>query len=159
MENILDKLNRDLKKASENLSDREARYLVDLYYQMQDFRIQATNQTRILTREDAEEPHEVIGFMGGNYKTIEDNIKACLKVYGEQTGRKMDAFNLWHRASYCSRTACSYRHQEVRDCGCYMELCGTCARCRVVPGAETAMECEIKDLMLEDRAILHEGVL
>ena len=75
MENILDKLNRDLKKASENLSDREARYLVDLYYQMQDFRIQATNQTRILTKEDAEEPHEVIGFMGGNYKTIEDNIK------------------------------------------------------------------------------------
>ena len=83
MENILDKLNRDLKKASENLSDREARYLVDLYYQMQDFRIQATNQTRILTKEDAEEPHEVIGFMGGNYKTIEDNIKACLKVYAE----------------------------------------------------------------------------
>ena len=83
MENILDKLNRDLKKASENLSDREARYLVDLYYQMQDFRIQATNQTRILTKEDAEEPHEVIGFMGGNYKAIEDNIKACLKVYAE----------------------------------------------------------------------------
>lgn len=34
MENIIDKLNRDVRNAAATLSHQEARYLVDLYYQI-----------------------------------------------------------------------------------------------------------------------------
>ena len=47
MEALL-KLKKDIKNASINLSDEEARYLVDTYYQMQEYRKATNNQCRTL---------------------------------------------------------------------------------------------------------------
>ena len=52
MENIIDKLNRDVRNTAATLSHQEARYLVDLYYQMQHNRIVSNNQQRILNETD-----------------------------------------------------------------------------------------------------------
>lgn len=83
MEILIDKLSRDIRQSAESLNEREARYLVDLYYQMQDFRIQCGNQARILTQTDEQESHETIAFMGNNFRKLEDTVKSVLKVYVE----------------------------------------------------------------------------
>jgi hypothetical protein len=41
---LLKKLKQDVKKAAIYLTDEQARYLVDTYYQMQRYRITANNQ-------------------------------------------------------------------------------------------------------------------
>lgn len=82
MEN-LEKLKRDIKASAATLGEQEARYLVDLYYQMQDFRIQASNQARVLTETDEKESHETISFLAENYRKMENNIKSCLETYAK----------------------------------------------------------------------------
>ena len=81
MEDIIEKLNRDLKKAAETINDQEARYLVDLYYQTQNYRIKAGNQVRKLDVPTDDEPHETIAFFGSQYKKVESQIKNALHVY------------------------------------------------------------------------------
>lgn len=83
MENIIDKLNRDVRNAAATLSHQEARYLVDLYYQMQHNRIVSNNQQRILNEADEKEPHETIAFFGVQYEKVENEIKSVLKKYVE----------------------------------------------------------------------------
>ena len=61
MEALL-KLKKDIKNASINLSDEEARYLVDTYYQMQEYRKATNNQCRTLETTPAGEPHDSTGF-------------------------------------------------------------------------------------------------
>jgi hypothetical protein len=63
------------------MTDREARYLVDAYYAIQDFRIQAGHQTRQASV--AEEPHEVIGWLHTNMDTLEGQIRRALGSYAE----------------------------------------------------------------------------
>lgn len=77
----LNKLTKDIKTASVLLTDEEARYLVDLYYQIQEYRKATFNQTRRLDTENPNEPHELIGFFAANFKTIETNIKSVLETY------------------------------------------------------------------------------
>src|SRR6516164_4562085 len=43
---VIARLKKDLREAAKGLTTEEARYLVDLYYQLQGFRIAAGNQTR-----------------------------------------------------------------------------------------------------------------
>lgn len=83
MENIIDKLNRDVRNAASTLNHQEARYLVDLYYQMQHNRIVSNNQQRILNESDEKEPHETIAFFGVQYEKVENEIKSVLKKYVE----------------------------------------------------------------------------
>ena len=78
---LLNKLKTDLKKASVLLTDQEARYLVDTYYQMQEYRKRAKNQIRKLDTVPENEPHELLTLFGDNFFTIEKNIKSCLEVY------------------------------------------------------------------------------
>ena len=73
------RLTRDLKKAAATLSQSEARFLVDAYYQMQDNRIRSANQIRTLKA--AEEPHETIGWLFANNELLENNIKSALDTY------------------------------------------------------------------------------
>lgn len=75
------KLTRDLKTAAKTLTDREARYLVDSYYAIQDYRIQAADQARRAGK--AGEPHAVLEWLGGNMETLEGQIKTALGVYAE----------------------------------------------------------------------------
>lgn len=79
----LNKLKRDIKNAGTTLSKEEARYLVDLYYQMQEDRKASDNQVRQLQKEDNKEPHETLAFFANNFRTLERNIKSVLQVYTE----------------------------------------------------------------------------
>lgn len=79
----LNKLKRDIKNAGTTLSKEEARYLVDLYYQMQEYRKASDNQVRQLQKEDNKEPHETLVFFANNFRTLERNIKSVLQVYAE----------------------------------------------------------------------------
>lgn len=72
-------LTRDVRDAAATLSVGEARVLVDLYYQLQDFRIQAGNQDKALTR--SEEPHDTIGFFHGQFHQLERDIAKALDTY------------------------------------------------------------------------------
>lgn len=84
MDLLIEKLSKDVKAAAGTLNKQEARFLVDLYYQMQKFRITTGNQIRILTAEDAEEPHATIRYMNENYQKLESNIKLVLKYWAEK---------------------------------------------------------------------------
>lgn len=74
----IQKLDRDLRKASATLSDKEASFLVMQYYNMQDQRIHTGNQLRTI---DAEFPHEVLSWFNDNAQAMENNIKIALDVY------------------------------------------------------------------------------
>lgn len=75
------KLSKDLRKASADLLDDEARYLVDTYYQMQGERIRSDNQIAALVRDGSKEPHETLRFFAESYRSLESDIKACLEEY------------------------------------------------------------------------------
>jgi pyridoxal/pyridoxine/pyridoxamine kinase len=77
--NPIQKLTRDLTKASSTLTDTEARYLVDYYYIMQDDRKRSNNQVRALT--ESGEPHVVIKHFAEQSETLESQIKRALDVY------------------------------------------------------------------------------
>ena len=77
----LAKLSRDLKGAAKLLGQREARYLVDLYYEIQDFRIQMAAQVR--SAEEGE-PNQMLEWCFSNTRTLENNIKRALDVFGDE---------------------------------------------------------------------------
>jgi hypothetical protein len=77
------RLSKDLRQAAATLSDSEARYLVDAYYQMQSDRIRAANQVRSLS--ESEEPHQVIAWLNQNTARLEGQIKAALDVYSSSS--------------------------------------------------------------------------
>lgn len=83
----LKKLNKDLKDAAVTLSRDEARYVVDTYYQIQDFRKASNNQVRALS--ESEEPHSVLDWLATNMETLERNMKSALGIYAkaDQVGK------------------------------------------------------------------------
>jgi hypothetical protein len=74
----LDKLNKDVKRAAATMTNREARYLTDLYYQMQDNRIRAAGQIRSMEKGEEKEPHETISWVQTQNETLETSIKSVL---------------------------------------------------------------------------------
>ncbi len=76
----LDKLQKDVKKASATLSDEEARYLVDTFNQIQQYRIMLGNQISAL-KKSSKEPHETLSFFFDNFQLLEKDICSCLKTY------------------------------------------------------------------------------
>lgn len=75
----IDKLSKDLRKASKTLSAAEARYSVDLYYSVQDMRKRAANQE--LAFEKSDEPHEMTSHFAKQMVLLENQIKVSLDVY------------------------------------------------------------------------------
>ena len=73
----MEKLTKDLKKASATLNKDEARYLVDTYYQIQDFRISTASQCRSMK----DEPHETLTHFQTQFADLENDIKKALDVY------------------------------------------------------------------------------
>ncbi len=54
----IERMGRDLRLSSRTLGEREARYLTDLYYQVQDYRKRGANQAHfytLVTRETKEQ--------------------------------------------------------------------------------------------------------
>lgn len=77
--NPIQRLTRDLKKASETLSDREARYLVDAYYTIQGYRKRAGQQVEAMMQE----PHTVLNWLFKQNETLEAQIKRALDAYSD----------------------------------------------------------------------------
>lgn len=74
-------ISRDLKAAASTLTDREARYLVDAYYQMQEDRIRNAHQVRAAAA--ADEPHAVLTRFQAITGNIETSIKGALHNYAK----------------------------------------------------------------------------
>ena len=93
MTDAVESLDRDIRNAAANISNREARYLVDLYYQMQDDRKRAANQERACN--EAEEPNMLIKWVGRQHHMLEKSLKAALGKYAE--GQQLGVWALSHR--------------------------------------------------------------
>jgi len=70
------RLSRDLKRAARQLTARDARWLTDQYYIMQDARIRAASQQR--TQAEQAEPHELIGWVFDTQKRFEAVLQGAL---------------------------------------------------------------------------------
>lgn len=80
---VIDRLTKDLRSATVTLSPREARYMVDTYYQMQENRKRASNQVRAM--DESAEPHLAISWIMDQSKALENRIKALLDAYSMTT--------------------------------------------------------------------------
>ncbi|ANS05003.1 hypothetical protein [uncultured Mediterranean phage] len=78
---VLSRLDRDLRSAAANLGPEEARFLVDMYYQMQDVRIRFSHQKR--QTEVHSEPNRVITWGLTNIRRVEGDIKRALGSFAE----------------------------------------------------------------------------
>src|SRR3990167_10196084 len=76
-------LTKDLREAAATLSTRQARFLVDYYYQMQRNRIRAGHQA--LKAAEADEPGAVASWALANSSTLENNIRKVLDIYSMTT--------------------------------------------------------------------------
>lgn len=76
------RLNQDLLNAISTIGVNEARYLVDSYYAIQDYRKASMNQRRALTK--SEEPHQAISWVGSQMTTLENQIKRALAAWADQ---------------------------------------------------------------------------
>lgn len=75
----LKRLARDIRSAATTLSRDEARFLVDLYYTMQEHRIATAGQVHSLVTSG--EPHATIGFFAAQMRTLEGQVKSALDAY------------------------------------------------------------------------------
>jgi len=73
------RLSRDLRTAAATLSDREARYLVDAYYLIQNNRIGADAQVRSMGADG--EPVLLLLWLGEQMRALENQVKAALDKY------------------------------------------------------------------------------
>ena len=78
-------LKSDVRDASRLLSYREARFLVDLYYQVQELRKTCKNQVRSMISETGEddEPTKLLRWFGNAHERTEGEIRYCLKKFAE----------------------------------------------------------------------------
>jgi hypothetical protein len=74
------RLNTDLREAAKLISRQEAKFLVDLYYGIQKFRVQSQGQIR--SAED--EPTNVLSWVKGNVHTLENDIKIALGFFASK---------------------------------------------------------------------------
>ena len=82
MEALL-KLTKDIKNTANTLTDNEARYIVDTYYQIQEYRKRTNNQIRAVDQQTDDAPHETLQYFADNFTIMENNMKKVLKAYAE----------------------------------------------------------------------------
>jgi hypothetical protein len=75
------RLSQDLKQAAKTLTPQEARYFVDCYYQMQEFRKSASNQIRAMDKSG--EPHRTADWLKTQFEILERSLKSVLGVYSQ----------------------------------------------------------------------------
>jgi hypothetical protein len=75
------RLSGDLKKAARDLTAGQARYVVDSYYQIQQFRMESANNVR--AAEEAGEPTEFLVWLRDLNKRMEATVKSALNEYTE----------------------------------------------------------------------------
>ncbi len=77
--NAIQKLSRDLAKAARVLSDREAMFLVDNYYVMQEGRKRCDNQIRAMS--ESGEPNDIVTWFAVQFRSLEGQMKNALNHY------------------------------------------------------------------------------
>jgi len=75
----VERMTRDIRAAAMTLTAREARFLVDAYYQMQEDRLRAAS--RVDRMEESGEPHATISWLNAQSSTLEQQIKGALDRY------------------------------------------------------------------------------
>jgi hypothetical protein len=75
----VDRLTKDLLQATKTLSPNEARYLVDAYYSVQEYRKAANNQ--VLAMSKSEEPCETLTWLFRQMETLEKQIQRALNAW------------------------------------------------------------------------------
>lgn len=91
---ILQKLNRDLKATAATMTSDEARYIVDLYYQLQDARVRAAGQVRAINQQtDEGATHELISFFLDQFESLERQMQGALGAFAtsKMPGRWMQS--------------------------------------------------------------------
>lgn len=78
---VISKLGKELKAAAIGMRKDEARFLVDSYYGIQDYRIQLANQLRSAAQEVDEQPVTVLSWIFENMRTLENQIKLALRHF------------------------------------------------------------------------------
>ena len=73
------RLTRDLRASAKMMGRSEARFLVDLYYNVQDYRIRANNQSHALT--ESGEPHALIAWSFDMFRHFESDVQGALHTY------------------------------------------------------------------------------
>src|SRR3954468_5528041 len=89
------KMKRDVIRASRELSPGEVRYLVDMYYSLQDYRIQTAGQIRASNADG--EPHEMIKWQFDQIEALEKAAQATLDIH---TDREPTGMGLWLKGVY-----------------------------------------------------------
>jgi hypothetical protein len=74
--NVVGRLNRDLRESVASLSIEEARYLVQTYYTMQDYRIRSAHQAGQLMK--AEKSHLAIQWLAEQDEALETRVRQLL---------------------------------------------------------------------------------
>jgi len=72
----IQKLSRDLRAAAKLMGVHEARYFVNTYYDLQDYRIASANQQRKL--QEGQEPSEFMTWLNSNLEVLEFQIRGML---------------------------------------------------------------------------------
>lgn len=81
---LIVRLTRDMKTIAKEMSDRQARFFVDSYYQIQENRKRSANQVRALEKES--EPYALTNWLFQQFDLLEAMIKNTLDTYsGSQT--------------------------------------------------------------------------
>ncbi len=80
---VISKLDRDTREAAKTLTPRGVRYLVDSYYQQQENRKRADNQTRSM--EEDGEPVTVFRYLSDEAATLERRVWSLLDIYSVTT--------------------------------------------------------------------------
>lgn len=79
----LDKLRKDIKQAAVTMTQREARYLVDIYYQMQSNRIRAAGQIRAIDKSGGDKPHATLDWVLTQSELLETSIRSVLGEFAQ----------------------------------------------------------------------------
>lgn len=75
----IEKLSRDVMNAAVSLEINQVRFIVDMYYSMQHFRIRAQSQAKALN--EGNEPNELLTWFFDQNRAIENEIKKILRYY------------------------------------------------------------------------------
>lgn len=76
------KLRKDMIDSASMLTRDQARYLIDTYYRLQDFRIQSANQVRALDTDG--KPSDLVQYFTSNFQLLEDQIKFLMGAFAKQ---------------------------------------------------------------------------
>jgi len=77
------RLTNDLKESAKLLTPGQARYMVDLYYTVQNYRVRSANQVR--AADASTEPNTLVEWMLGSQLTLEHDIRKAMDIYSSES--------------------------------------------------------------------------